>query len=458
MKLCVVGTGYVGLVSAACFAETGRQVMAVDVDRAKIEALRQGVLPIHEPGLAMVVRRNLASGRLRFTTDLGEGVRAAEIILIAVGTPPAPDGSADLTQVEEAAQGIGRAMTGYRLVVNKSTVPVGTAERVKALISRTLPPGGEVEVASVPEFLREGTAVRDTFHPDRVVIGSDSPRATETLVKLHQPFAAPFVITDVRSAELIKYAANAFLATKISFINEIAALCEGVGADVEEVAKGIGLDQRIGPHFLRAGAGYGGSCLPKDTLALLSLAKQAGCPAPLLAATIEINRRQRETVLEKTRTLLGGLADRTVAVLGLAFKPDTDDVREAPALELIAGILREGGKVRAYDPVALAKARALMGDRCEGAPDLYQAVRDADAAVLLTEWPEFKEMNLVRVRNLLRQPVLVDGRNVFEPARMKRLGFVYASIGRQTQGLPEAAGSAADREVVAGDNRLALPA
>ncbi|HHW14775.1 MAG TPA: UDP-glucose/GDP-mannose dehydrogenase family protein [Firmicutes bacterium] len=437
MNLCYVGTGYVGLVSAACFAELGHQVTAVDTDERRVAALSRGELPFHEVGLAHLVRVNLANGRLRFTASLAEGAGRSTVVFIAVGTPPAPDGSADLSQVEAVARGLAPVLRGRKLVAIKSTVPVGTAERVEALIAEGLPAGNRVEVASLPEFLREGRAVWDTFHPDRVVIGSEDPWATKILRELHQALGAQIVVTDRRSAELAKYAANAFLATKISFINEIAELCEGVGADVERVAEAVGLDRRIGPLFLKAGAGYGGACLPKDTRALVKMAEAAGCEASLVETGIRVNERQRKRIVEKARVMLQGFAGKTVAVLGLAFKANTDDVREAPALEIIRAIAREGGRVKAYDPVAMANARAALDCPVDFAADPYQAVAQADLALLLTEWKEFQELNLRRVKSLLRRPLFFDARNAMDQERMEALGFQYVGIGRPTANEPK---------------------
>jgi len=429
MNIAVVGTGYVGLVSGVCYAELGNEVICVDKDARKIETLRNGGIPIYEPGLQELSVRNMREGRLAFGTDLAEAVGKSEIVVIAVGTPPLPTGEADLSYIEAASREIAEAMNGYKAICVKSTVPVGTNERVGRIIAERY--AGEFDIASLPEFLREGTAVKDTFHPDRIVIGTESERAAALLAELHRPLTDRIVVTDVRSAEMIKYASNAFLATKISFINEIANICEKVGADVGEVAAGMGLDSRIGPSFLRAGIGYGGSCFPKDTKALIQIAGNVAYDFKLLKSVVEVNRQQRFGVLDKLARGLGGLRGRTVAVWGLAFKPETDDVRESPALEIVAALLGEGAAVRAYDPIAADNFRAVFGGEgvvyCSSS---MEAVQGADALCLLTEWREFADVELAAVRRAMRGPVLVDGRNVFGGSAASEAGFDYYPVGR----------------------------
>ncbi len=433
MNLAVVGSGYVGLVAGACFAETGNTVRCVDVDAAKIARLKANDIPIYEPGLEAMVRRNQSEGRLRFSTDLAEAVRASRVIFIAVGTPPGEDGSADLQHVLDVARGIGRAMDGPRIVATKSTVPVGTAQLVReAIAAETSHPA---YVCSNPEFLKEGAAIDDFMKPDRIVVGTDSDEAREVLGQLYSPFVRtgnPILFMDVASAEVTKYAANAMLATRISFINHMAEFCELAGADVSDVRRGIGSDRRIGPAFLFPGPGYGGSCFPKDVKALIHSARKLGMEPELLEAVEEVNRRQKLVLLEKTRKALGGsLTDRAVAIWGLAFKAETDDMRESPCIPLIEGLLKEGATVAAHDPKALEVARGVFGKRVRLADDCYEAVRGADALVIVTEWLMYRNPDFDRLRADMRQPVLIDGRNLFEPARMARMGFSYDAIGRR---------------------------
>ncbi|MFC5703849.1 UDP-glucose dehydrogenase family protein [Cohnella faecalis] len=439
MNIAVIGAGYVGLVSGICYAELGHSVVCVDKDPSKIDALRRGGIPIYEPGLQELSVRNAAAGRLRYTSELHEAVRGADLVVIAVGTPPLPSGEADLSYIDSAAAEIGEAMNGYTIVAVKSTVPVGTNERVRDLIrGRTDEPFDSV---SLPEFLREGTAVKDTLEPDRIVIGSDSGAAAEKVAELHRPLTDRIMITDLRSAEMLKYASNAFLATKISFINEIANICEKVGADVTQVAEGMGFDRRIGPAFLRAGIGYGGSCFPKDTRALIQIAGHVEYEFKLLRSVVEVNRDQRLRMLRKLETIFGGeLRGKTVAVWGLSFKPDTDDVRESPALEIIRHLVESGVRVKAYDPVAMANFRSLYGDGgvdwCGGAAE---AAAGADALCLLTEWEEFARTDLRRLQKVMRKPILIDGRNVFSEEDLAGTAFIYYSIGRPSlnQGVRE---------------------
>jgi UDPglucose 6-dehydrogenase len=431
VNICVVGTGYVGLVTGAVFADLGNDVVCVDKVRAKIDSLKAGRMPIYEPGLEEMVARNVDDGRLTFTTDLAAGVRQSEVIFIAVGTPPRDTGETDLSHVEAVAAEIGRTMDRYKVVVNKSTVPVGTGELVREVVARHQPTPIEFDVVSNPEFLREGSAIEDTLRPDRIVIGALSQPAAMRLVELYAPLERPMIITDLPSAEVIKYASNAFLAAKISFINAIANVCEAAGADVTQVMKGMGLDDRIGAAFLQAGLGYGGSCFPKDVDSLIHTAGRLGYDFRLLKSVVDINRERAPRLVETIRKVLSPLDGKTVAVLGLAFKPNTDDMREAKSVEVIEQLQAAGATVRAYDPVATDNARALLPAGVTYSASPYEAAQDADAVVLVTEWNEFKFINLERLRRVLRRRVIFDGRNIWEPERMRRLGFEYYSIGRK---------------------------
>jgi UDPglucose 6-dehydrogenase len=431
----MIGTGYVGLVSGACFSEFGVSVTCVDKDAAKIERLGRGEIPIYEPGLDQVVESNRRAGRLAFTTDLAAAVAGADAVFIAVGTPSRRgDGHADLTYVFGAAEEIARALTGYAVVVTKSTVPVGTGRRVAEIIRRTRP-DAQFDMVSNPEFLREGSAIQDFMRPDRVVIGAESDRAREILRELYRPLyliETPLIFTAIETAELIKYAANSFLATKISFINEIADLCETLGADVQDVAKGIGLDGRIGRKFLHAGPGYGGSCFPKDCLALVRTAQEAGAPVTLVETTVKVNETRKERMAARVIRACGGSVERkTIAVLGLTFKPNTDDMRDSPSLTLIPALRRAGAEIRAFDPEGMAEAKKLLDGItfCNGA---YDAMEGADALVIVTEWNEFRALDLKRVRALLRSPTVIDLRNIYKPADMAEAGFYYFSIGRRS--------------------------
>jgi UDPglucose 6-dehydrogenase len=433
MHISVVGTGYVGLVTGTCFAEFGVDVTCIDNDAAKIEALRGGKIPIYEPGLEELVERNIREGRLHFTTDISEGVEKALVVFIAVGTPPREDGAADLRYVDEVAEQIGRSLNGYKVIVTKSTVPIGTGERIRGIVSRHCR-GTSFDVVSNPEFLREGSAIEDFMRPDRVVIGASSDQAVAIMRDLYAPLyliETPFVITNVPSAELIKYASNAFLATKISFINEIAEICERVGADVHRVAKGMGLDGRIGPKFLHPGPGYGGSCFPKDTSALVQIAREHGYRMRIVEAVLEVNKERREAMKRKMRAFLPSFAGKTVAALGLAFKQNTDDIRDSPAVEILADVLREGGLVRAYDPAAMENTRAVLGARnityCH---DPYETAQGADLLVVFTEWNQFRKLDLERLKAALAAPQVVDCRNIYDPQRMAASGFRYLSVGR----------------------------
>ena len=435
MNISVIGTGYVGVVTGACFAEFGVQVTCMDKDERRIALLEKGDIPIYEPGLAELVRKGLSEGRLAFTTDLGQAVESGLAILIAVGTPARDDGSADLSFVEDVGRGIATHLNSYKVIVTKSTVPVGTGERLRDLITRHAPPSARFDMVSNPEFLREGAAVEDFMRPNRVVIGADSPQAEAIMRDLYRPLyliETPFVFTDVATAEMIKYASNTFLATKVSFINEVANLCERVGANVQVVAKAMGLDHRIGSKFLHAGPGYGGSCFPKDIAALIETGRQAGCVMEIAEAAARANDKQRARMVEKIREALGGsLRGTRLGVLGLSFKPNTNDLRDAPALDIIPKLQEEGAEVRAYDPAGMEEARKLLPTvtLCANA---YEAAAGADALILMTEWNQFRNLDLERIKGSLKRPVFVDLRNVYEPAHMTALGFRYTSVGRPT--------------------------
>ena len=433
MRVAVIGSGYVGLVSGACFADFGHQVACIDSDERKIEALNRAVVPIYEPGLDELVERNLHAGRLSFSTELAPAVREADVVMIAVGTPSRRgNGHADLSYVMEAARQIAEALEGFTVVVNKSTVPVGSGDEVERVLRGTRP-GVDLAVASNPEFLREGSAIDDFKRPDRIVVGVEDERARAVMEALYRPLylnVAPLVFTDRRSAELIKYASNAFLATKITFINEIADLCEKVGANVQEVARGIGLDNRIGSKFLHAGPGFGGSCFPKDTRALALTAQEYGSPVRIVETVIEVNEARRRSLADRVIAACGGsVAGKRIGLLGLAFKPNTDDMREAPALDMIPTLESAGAVVSAYDPEATEQARSQLPNVVY-ARSAYEALDGADVLVLLTEWDEFRALDLARVKRMLREPIVVDLRNVYRPEEMQRHGFVYHGIGR----------------------------
>jgi len=427
MRIGVVGTGYVGLVTGSCFADLGHTVTCVDVVPEKVEKLRGGQIPIHEPGLEEVVRRGLDAGRLQFTTDLGEGVRPAQFVFICVPTPPAEDGSADLSHVEQAAIDIAAHIGDYKVLVNKSTVPIGSSRIVERIVRERLPAQIDFDVASNPEFLREGSAVFDFMHPDRIVIGTGSERAAGLLTELYRPLGAPLIVTDPATAEMIKYAANAFLATKISYINAIANICDAVGADVKDVALGMGYDARIGFEFLRPGPGFGGSCLPKDSRALISVAEKNGYDFGLLRGVLEVNDAQHRTISSKVDRLVGGLEGRLVGVWGLAFKPNTDDVRYSPSLAVIDDLIARGARIRAYDPAVDAR---VGGGGVERATGPIEAVEGADALLLLTEWNEFRWLDFARVLEAMARPIVVDARNFLDPHLLRQLGFTYEGVGR----------------------------
>lgn len=432
MKIGVVGTGYVGLVLGACLAENGNTVVCVDNDESKVAALKRGEIPIYEPGLAEMVARNEAEERLSFTTDIAGAVRGSEILFIAVGTPQDEDGSADLSHVLEAARQIGRAMNGPKIVVNKSTVPVGTAQKVRDAIREVA--SHPVSVVSNPEFLKEGAAVDDFLRPDRVVIGTDDPKVEAVMRELYEPFVRtghPILVMDPASAELTKYAANAMLATRISFMNEIANLCDRVGGDVRQVRAGIGTDSRIGPSFLFPGIGYGGSCFPKDVKALLRTGEDAGLSLEVVAAVDRVNQAQKSILVPRIKAYLGDLAGKTIGIWGLAFKPRTDDMREAPALTIIEALLAAGASVRAYDPKAMKAARQFLGDCITYCAKSYDVLEGADALVLATEWAEFREPDFGRIKTLMRRPAIFDGRDIYNPQHLRELGFHYEGIGRR---------------------------
>lgn len=434
MNICVIGVGYVGLVTGACFAEFGLRVTCVDNDREKIRQLKQGRVPIYEPGLEEMVAKNVKENRLTFTDNLEEGVRHSLVIFIAVGTPPDRRGQADLRYVKEVAQAIGRTMDGYKLIVTKSTVPVGTGKIIQEIIRRNQKEKLPFDVASNPEFLREGSAIEDFMRPNRVVIGAESDQAIAIMKDLYSPLyliETPFVITSVETAEMIKYASNAFLATKISFINEMANLCEKVGADVHQVAKGMGLDQRIGPKFLHPGPGFGGSCFPKDTRALVQLSRSMGYDFKIVQAVIQVNERQKKMMVEKILQAVGSVKGKTLGVLGITFKPNTNDIREAPALYIIRKLLSLGARIQAYDPAGMEEGRRVL-KKVHFKENLYEVGRGADALVLITEWNPFRTIDWVRMKSLLKQPVVIDLKNMYEPQRMKALGIRYTCVGRPT--------------------------
>lgn len=433
-NITVIGVGYVGLVSGACFADLGNRVMCLDIDERRVENLQQGILPIYEPGLEELVERNVKAGRLVFTTSYADALQEAEFVFIAVGTPSDVDGQADLRYVRMAAESIAEVMDHPMIIVNKSTVPVGTGDWVADIIRNRRPDAPEFAVVSCPEFLREGAAISDFMNPDRNVLGSTNRDAAEKVAQLHLPLRSTIMITDLRTAEMIKYASNAFLATKISFINEISNICEALGADVMEVAYGMGLDKRIGHHFLNAGLGWGGSCFPKDVKALAYMAETEGRHPHLLHAVMDINADQRLAALRKVKALLGDdLKGKQIGLLGLAFKPNTDDMRDAPSIDIARSLLKEGARVRAYDPVAMNNARDLLPE-VTLLDNAYDTAQDADALILVTEWNEFKNLDLKRIHDLMAQPVLVDGRNIYDPQQVRALGFRYLAMGRGYNG------------------------
>jgi UDPglucose 6-dehydrogenase len=429
-RIAVIGTGYVGLGTGVIFAEIGHQVIGVEIDQEKLEQLRSGVSPIYEPSLDEMLQKNIAAGRIHFSSDYADAVPEADFVFICVNTPSASNGGADMSYVRKAASTVGQYLAPGRhtIVINKSTVPIGSGELVQRLLESSAPPTATFDVVSNPEFLREGSAVADMLEPDRVVLGSRNRQAAKAVAQLYEPFDAPVLVTDLRTAEMIKYASNAFLATKISFINEVARISEALDVDVRDVAKGMGLDKRIGPHFLNAGVGFGGSCFPKDVKALEFMAADAECHPQLLRTVLDINREARHGFVRKLVHLLGNLEGTTIAIWGLSFKPNTDDMREAPSLDIIRNLMERGASVRVYDPAAMPVAKAIMHGitYCE---DPYDAAQGADAVALVTEWDEFNHLDLERVRDSMVRPVLVDGRNLYDPLEMARLGFQYRGIG-----------------------------
>jgi UDPglucose 6-dehydrogenase len=429
-QICVIGVGYVGIVTGACFADLGNRVIALDVNEQRVANLKKGIMPIYEPGLEELVKRNVQAGRLTFTTDYAEAVTGTEFAFIAVGTPSGGSGEADLQYVAAAAKSLAENMTAPMVIINKSTVPVGTGDWVADIIRRSQKTPIDFAVVSCPEFLREGSAIGDFSQPHRTVLGSTDREAANKVAQLHLPLRAPIVITDLRTAEMIKYASNAFLATKISFINEIANICEALGADVKEVAAGMGYDARIGRHFLDAGLGWGGSCFPKDVLALAFMAEEAGLDPRILNTVMEVNYERRKTAVDHTKAMIGGsLKDKTIGLLGLAFKPNTDDMRDAPAIDIAQELNSAGAIVRGYDPVAMDVARGIL-PAVEMFHDPYSMADGCDALMVITEWNEFKQLDLAKLHSLLKSPVIYDGRNIYDPATMKSLGFTYRAIGR----------------------------
>jgi len=430
MKITIIGSGYVGLVTGACFAELGNNVICADNDTKKIAALKKGVIPIYEPGLEELIAINTKKKRLVFTTDIKKAIKASEVIILAVGTPPQENGEADLTGIENVARNIALNMASYKLIVEKSTVPVETGEWVKHTIETYIKKKVQFDVASNPEFLKEGQAINDFMHPDRIVIGVESKRARDILTDLYKPLNAPLVVTDIKSAELIKHASNSFLATKISFINAISQICDKVGADVVEVASGMGMDKRIGRAFLNAGIGYGGSCFPKDLDAFITISEKLGYSFDLLKSVRQINEQQRDFFLRKIKEKLWIVKDKTIGILGLSFKPNTDDIRNAPAIEIINALKLEGAKIKVYDPSSMKKVKEVISDGLKFCQDPYEACRNSDCLLIVTEWDEFKELDFAKVKKLLKRPLIIDGRNIYDPQAMKKLGFTYVGVGR----------------------------
>lgn len=429
MKITIIGTGYVGLVTGTCFAEVGHTVICVDNDEAKVRMLQGGGIPIYEPGLEEMVKQNVAAGRLSFTSSTAEGVEKSDVIFIAVPTPPLPDGGVDLSFIERVARDIAGAMTSYKIIVDKSTVPVKTGEKVTETIKRYCKARVEFDVISNPEFLREGFAVEDLMHPDRVVIGVSSPRPVASMKAIYEPFKAPIIVTDINSAELIKHASNSFLALKISYINAVSVICEATGANVQEVANGMGMDERIGRRFLNAGIGFGGSCFPKDLSAFIAISQHVGYDFGLLKEVQRINAAQMEHFIKKITNTLWVLKDKKIGVLGLAFKQNTDDVRMSPAIDLCQRLQKEGAKLRVHDPKAMEKAKTMLDD-VEFVDDMNAVAEGCDAIVIATEWDEFKKVDLDRARKGLTHPIMFDGRNLFDPEEMEKLGWIYKSVGR----------------------------
>lgn len=436
MNITVIGTGYVGLVTGACFADLGNRVYCVDNNRKKIESLKKGKITIYEPGLKEMVRRNIRDGRISFSTSIKTSVKKSEIIFICVGTPSKENGEADLLALENVSREIAKNINSYKLIVEKSTVPVETGEWVKKTIKTFSAGGGKkrkirFDIASNPEFLREGSAIEDFMHPDRIVIGVESRKAKKILSNLYKPLNAPIVVTDIKSAEIIKHASNSFLATKISFINAISSICEKAGADIKEVAKGIGLDKRIGKGFLNAGAGFGGSCFPKDLSAFIHIAEKLGYKFDFLEEVKRINEEQKDVIIDKILKLIWNIPGKTIGILGLSFKPNTDDIRNAPSIDIINRLITQGARIKAYDPKAMEKSRGVLQKGITYCKDAYDVARGSDCLVILTGWNEFKELDFRRLKKLLKQPTIVDGRNIYDPKMMKKMGFVYTGVGRK---------------------------
>lgn len=430
MNICVIGSGYVGLVTGSCFADLGNNVICVDNNKSKVAILKKGTIPIYEPRLEELVKRNVKEGRLSFIDRLQDGVKKSEIIFVCVPTPPKDNGDADLTYVETVSKEIALSMPSYRLIVEKSTVPVNTGEWVEHTINVYNKRKIKFDVASNPEFLKEGSAIEDFMNPDRVVVGVKSKRAADILTELYKSLKAPIVVTDIKSAEIIKHASNSFLATKISFINSVANICDKVGADIVDVARGMGLDKRISKDFLSAGIGFGGSCFPKDLAAFVHIAEKIGYDFGILKEVQKVNDHQKRSVIKKIEELLWNLPKKTIGVLGLSFKPGTDDLRAAPSLEIIGMLRNEGVHVKVFDPVAMGKARDALGEGVKFCKDAYETAKDSDCLLVVTEWNEFKKLDFKRIKKLMRQPIIVDGRNIYDPKEMKKLGFKYVGIGR----------------------------
>jgi UDPglucose 6-dehydrogenase len=433
MKLTIIGTGYVGLVTGTCFADLGNEVICSDNDEKKIEVLNNGGVPIYEPGLEELVKKNREKRRLSFTTDIKMAVESSDVIFVCVGTPPRDDGSADLTGIEKVSRVVAENMNSYKLIVEKSTVPVETGEWVKNTIETFKKNGSEFDVASNPEFLREGSAIEDFMQPDRVVVGVESKKAEELLKELYGPLDTKIVVTNIKGAEIIKHASNSFLATKISFINAVSNICDKVGADVHAVAEGIGMDSRINKHFLKAGIGFGGSCFPKDLKAFIHISETMGYSFDMLKEVDKINEQQKDMAVGKISEMLWNLPEKVIGVWGLSFKPNTDDIRCAPSIDIIKKLIAAGARIKAFDPVAMENAKKELGDKIEYCRDAYEVAEGADCIVLMTEWNEFKEIDLKRVKDIMNQPTILDGRNIYDPQRVKGMGFKYAGIGRRAE-------------------------
>ncbi len=432
MKITIFGTGYVGLVTGVCLSDLGNDVTCVDIDKEKVDSLNKGIPTIYEPGLEELLHKNIKENRLSFSSSLKEGVEKSEVLFIAVGTPQSDTGEADMRAVWSVAETIGKNINGYKIIINKSTVPVGSGDKVAEIIKQYNKTEHNYDVVSNPEFLREGSAIGDFMSPDRVVIGANRPAPADIIKQIYEPLNAPMLITDVRSAEIIKYASNAFLSVKISFINEIANLSEIVGADIVDIAKGMGLDSRIGDKFLNAGIGYGGSCFPKDTMALYSTGKEFGYEFKIVKAAIDVNKEQRKIFVDMIKDYFkNNLSDKKISVWGLAFKPNTDDMREAPSIDIINSLIEENAVVNAFDPVAMEEARHFFGDKINYFDNAYDVVKDSDALLILTEWNEFKQIDLEKVKNLLKRPIIFDGRNIYDVEYVKKIGIEYISIGRK---------------------------